>query len=61
MTKTRFHYPPCAVNPRTEKPYARHKWEIVDNVPMIKNGLYYYRVRCSRKTCEVNDPNPIGY
>jgi hypothetical protein len=58
---TRFKYPPCAINPTTEKPYTRHDWEIIEATPAVKNGIYYYRVRCKRKTCQINDPHPVAF
>jgi len=53
----KFSYPPCSINPVTEKPFTRHHWVIVaDGNPKVKGDIHYYRVRCSR--CGVNDPNP---
>lgn len=57
----RFKYPPCAINPMTEKPFTRHAWEIVSGGPVRRNGKYYYRVRCKRQTCQINDPHPVAY
>lgn len=48
-------YPPCRLNPKTEKPYKLHKWALGEGLKM-KNGIYYYRVHCER--CSLNDPQP---
>lgn len=57
----RFPYPPCNLNPVTEKPYKRHAWKISTGVEATtkktKNGsIVYYRVSCVR--CGINDPHP---
>jgi hypothetical protein len=57
-----FKYPLCAINPNTEKPYNRHAWEIVEGGGLVaKNGRYFYRVRCKRKACQINDPHPVAF
>jgi len=61
MGRENFKTPACAINPRTELPYTRHDWEIVPGKLLKKGSLYYYQVRCKRRTCEINDPNLIGY
>jgi hypothetical protein len=55
----RLSYPPCAINPMTEKPFTRHKWVIPQGAEVRmkeKNGtaIAFYRVRCQR--CGLNDP-----
>lgn len=60
----KFSYPPCSINPMTERPFTRHKWTIVANgtskvKPKGDRFLHVYRVRCSR--CGMNDPNPPGF
>ena len=57
-------YPPCKMNPMTEKPYNRHKWTIPakGNVRARLKGedvVYYDRIVCSR--CGLNDPNPTTH
>ena len=57
----RFKLPPCGVNPLTEKPYARHKWEIVQGILKTdpKTGATLYHVRCARETCRLNLPDKV--
>jgi hypothetical protein len=52
-------YPPCNINPMTEKPYTRHQWIIPEkgNVKLkagIEGPVTVYRVFCKR--CGINDP-----
>jgi len=58
--RVQFAYPPCQVDPSTEKPYPRHDWEIIKDTLIKKTfndeSIYYYKVRCRR--CGINDPNP---
>lgn len=59
--RTQIPYPPCIMNPMTEKPYSRHQWEVPEGADAVirKVGhelIYYYRVRCKR--CGLNDPSP---
>lgn len=60
--RTKTPYPPCILNPNTEKPFPRHEWEIPDGADVVEKRsrlgepIYYYRVRCSR--CGLNDPKP---
>jgi len=61
MKNERIKTPPCAINPRTELPYTRHDWEIVRGKLLKKGELYYYQVRCKRRTCQINDSNLIAY
>jgi len=54
-------YPPCTMNPTTEKPFKAHKWVINESAPIKakqigSEPIYYYRVRCAR--CGLNDPVP---
>lgn len=68
MGKTKFKYPPCRINPETEKPYLTHKWVIptmeVDGQRLPKTrydnnqGLVYH-VICQR--CKLRDPRPVRY
>lgn len=60
----KFRYPPCNLNPTTEKPYVRHKWKIAEGAESVtkntKNGpIVYYRVHCVR--CGLNDPHPPAH
>lgn len=69
MAKTKFKYPPCRINPNTEKPYTSHKWVIPTIeingriVPKVRNerhnGNLIYHVICSR--CKLRDPRPARY
>lgn len=64
MGKTRFKLPPCEINPWTERPYSRHKWEIVPGRldaeavgdPDDPNVVYYYHVVCARIGCKLRNP-----
>ena len=70
---TKFKYPPCRINPDTDKPYTRHKW-IIPTVtrkdgmeyPKVRwyevsedDGFLVYHVICER--CKFRDPNPARY
>jgi hypothetical protein len=64
MGRTQMKYPPCLINPMTEKPYTRHQWIIPDGMKVkVKIGsegpVTLYRVLCKR--CGLNDPNPISH
>ena len=69
MPKTKFPYPPCRINPETEKPYTRHKWIIptkeYDGKKLPKTiiepltGNVYYHVICAR--CKIRDPRPTRF
>ena len=67
---TKFKYPPCRINPDTDKPYTRHKWIIP--VQTMKDGTVIpktrwessgeclvYHVICER--CKIRHPEKIWY
>ena len=62
MSKTRFKYPPCNTNPKTEKPYLRHRWAVKEEIERVsmagsfRDFVIQYHVVCER--CGFNDPNP---
>lgn len=58
-----FPYPPCAINWQTEKPYLKHKFEIVPGILLVRRDkdeeVFYYHIRCSR--CGFNDPSLVPH
>ena len=68
MTKTKFKYPPCRINPDTDKPFTKHKWVIplqkngnlvVAKTHFDKEGNLCYHVICDR--CKVVNPRSERY
>jgi hypothetical protein len=59
----RFRYPPCNVNPETERPYNRHAWvikqDVLDVKPSSDELIYYYHIVCKR--CGFKDPKKVTH